>query len=260
MTALLAAAKVRERDQLRAKEKMLAKEREAEGEEFADKEKFVTGAYKKQQEVVLRLEEEELKREEEEKERRKRGGGGMVGLYKGLLDREEKRHEVLVQQVEKGKDHAADEEASEEKPPDITDAELAREKGALVNDEGAVVDKRQLLNAGLNVKPKPTAFQANQTQAAASARGPSAASGGLHVGDKKGMRERQSRMLEAQLEQAAKRAADDEEVQQMALERAAKSRKTEGEISSARERYLQRKREAANTAAAATAAGAARET
>jgi coiled-coil domain-containing protein 55 len=57
------------------------------------------------------------------------------------------------------------------------------------------------------------------------------------------MRERQSRMMEAQLEQATKRALEEEEERQN-VERAAKSRKTEGEIVGAKERYLARKREA----------------
>jgi len=64
----------------------------------------------------------------------------------------------------------------------------------------------------------------------------------------KAMRDRQTRMMEAQLEQAAKRAADDEAEERRKQEHAAKSRKTEGEIGSAKERYLQRKREAAEAA------------
>lgn len=63
-------------------------------------------------------------------------------------------------------------------------------------------------------------------------------------GGKQAMRERQSRMMEAQLEQASKRAFEEEEEERLKVERAAKSRKTEGEIVSAKERYLARKREA----------------
>jgi hypothetical protein len=55
-------------------------------------------------------------------------------------------------------------------------------------------------------------------------------------------------MMEEQLEQAAKRAADEEAEERGKLEHASKSRKTEGDISSAKERYLQRKREAAAAA------------
>ena len=63
-------------------------------------------------------------------------------------------------------------------------------------------------------------------------------------GGKQAMRERQSRMMEAQLEQATKRALEEEEEERQKIERASKSRKTEGDIMSAKERYLARKREA----------------
>ncbi|KAA6411340.1 MAG: hypothetical protein FRX48_04620 [Lasallia pustulata] len=257
MTNLLAAAETRKRDQLRAKEKMLAKEREAEGEEFADKEKFVTGAYRQQQEEVRRMEEEEQKREAEEAERRRRMGGGMTGLYKGILERDEQKHAEIIKAAEKLK--ATKGEAGLDREGDgsgkgKSEAELAKERGAVINDEGQVVDKRQLLSAGLNVAPKPRSSASSQSSADASAAASKAgAPAGLQGrdGSKQAMRERQSRMLEAQLEQASKRAADDEAVQQKELERAAKSRKTEGDISSARERYLQRKKEAAAAAAVA---------
>jgi len=252
MQNLLAAAEIRKRDQLRAKEKMLAKQREAEGDEFADKEKFVTGAYKAQQEEVRRMEEEEVRREREEVERRRRGGGGMVGLYKALLERDEKRHGEVVKAVEEGKGKGW-EGAEDGQSVEKSEVDLAREKGAVVNDDGVVVDKRQLLNTGLNIAAKPQAAALSQSGDAARNATRAGASAGLQGrgGAKQAMRERQTRMLEAQLMEASKRAADDGEVQQEALERAAKSKKTEGDISSAKERYLQRKREAAAAAAAA---------
>lgn len=79
MTSLLTSAEQRKRDLLRAKEKVLQREREQEGEEFADKEKFVTGGYKKAQEEMRQAEEEE-KRKAEEEEKRRRAGGGHVGV------------------------------------------------------------------------------------------------------------------------------------------------------------------------------------
>lgn len=42
---------------------MLQNERDKEGDEFAEKDKFVTGAYKKQMEEVKRAEQEERERE-----------------------------------------------------------------------------------------------------------------------------------------------------------------------------------------------------
>lgn len=255
MANLLAAAETRKRDQLRAKEKMLAKEREAEGEEFADKEKFVTGAYRQQQEEVQKMEEEELKREAEAAERRRRMGGGMTGLYKGILERDEQKHAEAMKAAEElkaSKGEASPTEEADGSGKERTEADLAKERGAVINDEGQVVDKRQLLSAGLNIAPKPksTASTRSDASSVASRAGTPAGLQG-RGGSKQAMRERQTRMLEAQLEQASKRAADDEDVQRKELERAAKSRKTEGDISSARERYLQRKKEAAVAAAAA---------
>jgi hypothetical protein len=59
---------------------MLQHERDKEGEEFADKEKFVTGAYKKQMEEVRKAEEEERLKEGEFEgdisNLRRRGGVG----------------------------------------------------------------------------------------------------------------------------------------------------------------------------------------
>lgn len=241
--SLQAAAEVRKRDQLRAKDKMLAKEREAEGKEFDDKEKFVTEAYKAQQQEVRRLEEEEREKEEREAGLKRRGVGGMTGLYKSLLDQEEVKHGATMKAVEEAMRHPDvkhDQPATQGK----TEAELTMEAEAQVNDEGQVVDKRQLLKAGLNVtaKPKmdvaatrkPTGAKPSSSMAILQGRG----------GSKAAMRERQSQMLEGQLEEAAKRAADDEVTEKEALHRAAKSRKTQSEVAGARERYLQRKREA----------------
>ena len=251
MASLLAASEVRKRDQLRAKDKLLAKEREAEGDEYADKEKFVTSAYKAQQEEVRRLEEEERIREAEE--RRLNRGKGMTGFYRSVLDKDEKRHEEAVgaaaaaaAAAAKGDEPAMEPEEEQEK----SEAEIAKELRAQgrevdFNDEGQVVDKRQLLSAGLNVVSKPKAAVGGSTGSSALA-SRAAAQPALQdkAGAQRSMRERQTRMMEEQLAQATKRAAEDEDEKQNELERAAKSKKTKGDISSARERYLQRKREA----------------
>ena len=242
MGNLLAAAEVRKRDQLRAKEKLLAKEREAEGKEFADKEKFVTEAYKLQQLEARRQEEEEERREKEETEKKRQGRGEMTELYRGFLDREEQRHEGLLRATQNGVDEINDTVHPEEESL----RELATEKGAVVNEDGQVVDKRQLLNAGLNLvskpRPVPSTQSKNEVRNLARMAGPTS----FHAGrEKQATRERQSRMLEAQLVEATKRAADDEDMRLEDLERTAKSRKTETDIRSAKERYLQRKREAA---------------
>ncbi|KAK6517995.1 hypothetical protein TWF506_005160 [Arthrobotrys conoides] len=257
MENLLASAKVRERDRLRAKDRMLQKEREAEGEEFADKEKFVTGAYKAQQEEIKRLEEEEKRRQEE----LERKGGGISGFYRNMLDDTEKHHAELVKATEKKKDEPSflmprpgEEQNSKEKTR--TEAEIAADlnrkaAGSIdVNDEGQVVDKRQLLGAGLNVKPKPKPTSSKPQDD--SRNRDSRDSHSRSTNDdyrankaKRDMRERQSRMIAQQLEEASRKTARDEAADRAEVERQAKMRKTTtGDVNSARERYLQRKKEA----------------
>ncbi|KAL9042793.1 MAG: hypothetical protein Q9180_000330 [Flavoplaca navasiana] len=154
MQSLLAAAEIRKRDQLRAKEKMFAKERELEGDEFADKEKFVTAAYKRQQEEVRKAEAEEALREQEAAERQRREGAGLKDMYKTMLEKDEEKHAAAVKSAEQAKMNATlgeDLEQDQDRgTKEKSEAEIAKEKGAVVNEEGQVVDKRQLLNAGLN--------------------------------------------------------------------------------------------------------------
>ncbi|GME24767.1 uncharacterized protein LTHEOB_6858 [Neofusicoccum parvum] len=251
MEGLLEAAELRKRDQLRAKEKLVAREREAEGDAFADKEKFVTDAYKKQQEEMLRLEEEEKKKEEAE---RKKRGPGMSGFYRSMMNEEEKRHKEAMEATEKAQAvhaEAVDEEKTEKQKSDAELAKEMQEKGVdvIINDEGQVADRRQLLTAGLNVAPKPKQPAAAPASASRSAQTQHQAAQGRGSG-RNAMRERQTRLIESQLEQAAKRAADQDAEERAKLEHISKSRKTESDVSSAKERYLQRKRDAAAAAAA----------
>lgn len=242
MSSLLAAAAVRKRDATIAEEKRLLREREAEGDEYADKEKFVTSAYKLQQAENRRIEEEERVREEEEA--KKNSGAGLTGFYKQMLQKQEEEHAMVVKAVEEKIKSGVTEE--EEVEQEKTAADIARELNAkegrkiAINDNGEVVDERDLLKGGLNIKSKPkTTTQAPTRVPAATERNYVGAGG-----SKQAMRERQTRMMEAQLEQATKRALEQDEEEQAKVERAAKSQKTEGDIMGAKERYLARKREA----------------
>ncbi|KAK4147014.1 uncharacterized protein C8A04DRAFT_34563 [Dichotomopilus funicola] len=218
--ALQNAADIRERDRQIAEERRLAREREAEGDAFADKERFVTDAYRRQQEENKRLREEEEKREKDEEKRNK--GRGMAEFYKGMLESREREHAALVKAAEEGVD-------------------------------GEVVDKRQLLRGGLNIgaKKKVELQQEKERQAARAAadaaRGgaSSAQTKGVYAaGGKQAMRARQTRMLEAQLEESLKRSRQEEAAEEAKVQLASKSRKTDADISSAKERYLARKRAA----------------
>ncbi|KAG7290514.1 hypothetical protein NEMBOFW57_000516 [Staphylotrichum longicolle] len=263
--ALLNAADVRERDRQIAEERRLQRERAAEGDAFADKEKFVTEAYRRQQEENRRLQAEEERREEEERRRNK--GRGLAEFYKGVLERGEREHAALVKAAEEGVagqsaggggggvgSANAEQGVEKEEEEKKSAAERAREINAmggnvLVNEGGEVVDKRQLLKGGLNVGAKKKAEvqqeREKQARAAAARVGAGAQGKGVYAaGGKQAMRERQTRMLEAQLEESLKRSRQEEEEETAKVQLASKSRKTEADISSAKERYLARKRAA----------------
>lgn len=185
----------------------------------------------------------------------------MSGFYKDLLKKDEERHEMAVKAAEEA---AAKGEPGEVNPTgdeakEKTDAEIAADlnrSGAniAVNDEGQVVDKRQLLSAGLNVAPKPKNATAAPTAKEAPKPGEFVRSREA-ISTRQNQRERQTRMLASQLEDMAAKQAEQEEAEKKEAEEKAKSRKTEGDISSAKERYLARKREREEEAKKKKAAG-----
>lgn len=246
--ALFEASEQRKKDQLRARDKLLAREREAEGDDFADKDKFVTGAYKAQQEEARRAEEEEkIRLEEEEKQKAK---FGMQGFHKQMLAEQEKRHEEAMRYAAeasaKGEKLVVEQEKSDRQ---IAEEARAQGKNVMLNDAGEIADKRQLLSAGLNIvaKPRasPLAAQTERQKVNPLTYQPRAG--------KSAQRERQTAMVAEQIEAANKRKADEEAEEQAKLQHAAKSQKTATDISSAKERYLQRKKEAAEAKAKAAA-------
>lgn len=274
-------AEVRDRDRRIAEDKKMQREREAEGDAFDDKETFVTEAYKQQQEENKKLEEAERRREEAEAAKAAETGG-MTGFYKKLLERDEERQAAIQEAVQSsaavtaaqkavGGEIDEDKKADGEKAGGEEDADATARARAInahggnvaVNDEGEVVDKRQLLQGGLNVSARKRTEMERQKEREArnrdrdrdrdantNARGPNQ---GVFAGSKQAMRDRQSRMLESQYEQALKRSRDEEDEQTKAAEEAAKSRKTTADISSAKERYLARKRAEAEAKKAAGA-------
>ena len=251
MDNIMESTELRKKDLLRAKDKLLQREREAEGDAFANKDKFVTGAYKLQQEEARKAEEEERIRQEKEDANRRKTG--MQGFHRQMLLQEEQRHQEAMEAAAlaaKGELKVEVEEPEEDSATEIAQRLIKEGKKIIINEDGQVADKRQLLSAGLNVvaKPKPVVITSTSP---AHPSGLQQTQG--RTATQRGVRERQTQMVAEQIAQAAKRAADEEAEEQRKLEHASKSRKTEGEISSAKERYLQRKREAA--AAKAAAAG-----
>lgn len=241
MNNMLASAAIKKQDRLRADDKKFQREREAEGDEFADKEKFVTSAYKQQQEEVRKAEAEEKIRQEKEEEKRKKLG--MTGFHRTLLDEQDKRHREAMAATAQAEKDGLPIASIEREKTDIEIAAEAKAKGTdvVLNDDGQIVDKRQLLTAGLNIIKKPKSAGASSATSRLAARPLTFQDKGS---DPKARRERETRMMEAQIEQKRKREADEEAEEQKKLEHAAKSRKTEGEIGSAKERYLARKKAA----------------
>lgn len=248
MTSLMESSDVRKRDQLRAKEKLLQRERDAEGDEFADKEKFVTQAYKKQQEEMKVMEAEEKKREEEEEERRRKGGG-MTAFHKRMLEKDEERTRLIAeaeaaaaQRNARGEDDTvqAEEEQSEAKM-----AQNLNEKGAriVVNDDGEVVDKRQLLSAGLNSAPKKPSSQQPTTKGHEPGRPQEYWRSSKAQDARSAQRERQSRMMERQIEEIAEKEQQAQVAEQQEQQDKSKSKVSEADKMGARERFLQRKKE-----------------
>lgn len=248
MADVTRAAEQRERDRGVAELKKIQREREAEGDEFADKEKFVTEAYKRKQEEDRKNEEAEKKREEEE--RKKNKFGGMTGFHKEMLEREDQKRaemeKMAAEATKSGGLPKADEDNEEKTETDKAKEINAKGGKIAVNEEGEVVDKRELLRGGLNLGAKKKTDEPKEgSRSSFSGAGPRDQSRGHFAsGGKQAMRERQTRMLEAQLEQALKRTREEEEEERKKVELESKSRKTDTEISSAKERYLARKRAA----------------
>jgi coiled-coil domain-containing protein 55 len=152
----------------------------------------------------------------------------MLGFHKQMLAEQEKRHqEAMDAAAQAAKDGYQAPAAEEEAKTDEQIAQDLRAQGktVLLNEDGQVADKRQLLSAGLNViakpKPKPTAAAAAPAAAKPTYTAPKSG--------RNAQRERQTHMVAQQIEAAAKRKADED-------------------ILSAKERYLQRRKEAAAAA------------
>ncbi|KIY43430.1 hypothetical protein FISHEDRAFT_10959, partial [Fistulina hepatica ATCC 64428] len=254
ISGLLASAETRKLDHLRAEEKMMQREREAEGDEFRDKEAFVTQAYKDQMAEVRRAEEEEKQREEL---RKKQGGSstGMTHFYRKLLEDSNETHEAAVSATQKRTIGPQMPNLTISKPPDkgpVSDAELARlagEQGKEVelNDDNQIVDKRELLAAGLNLSAPNTrnlglhlSSKGKQKEAADE---PQVHRAVGTAASRREINERRMREIEQQMKED-RRIAEDSKARQEheALQRVVAKRNNEEDVQSARERYLTRKR------------------
>jgi len=172
-----------------------------------------------------------------------------------MIEEEDAKHEAAVkaaaQAAQLKKDTKSPEAPEFETPREKKLADEARQINAelgteaiAINDEGEVVDKRQLLKGGLNVRPKAKAAEQvaqSDYQAEYNAR---RAAQRDSVRERES-RQRQQRLVEEQYAKTKKRAAEEEAEKEEELKLRAKSKKTSDEVVGARERYLARKKAAA---------------
>ncbi|EPQ58270.1 hypothetical protein GLOTRDRAFT_57089 [Gloeophyllum trabeum ATCC 11539] len=260
IAGLLQSAATRRLDHLRAEEKMIQREREMEGDEFKDKEAFVTQAYKDQLAEVRRAEEEEKRREEEEKKKNKGLTTGMVHFYRQLLEESEKEHEetiaaVNAEQTQKVAGPSMP-NLTISKPADYvpkSDVELAKlasaeGKQVELNDDNQIVDKRELLSAGLNLS-LPNTRRLGLKTSTSQKKDANGNDVQVHTAvgtaaSRREIDERRRREVLKQMEEERERMArEKEQKEKEATARIAAKRNNEESVQSARERYLARKRQ-----------------
>jgi len=261
---LLSSAATRRLDHLRAEEKMIQREREAEGDEFKDKEAFVTQAYKDQIAELRRAEEEEKLREELERKKKKDIGSGMAHFYRKLLEESEQQHEETVAATTTETKPIIGPQGPNltiTKPPDFvpkSDLELARQakehgKDVELNDDNQIVDKRELLSAGLNLSAPNTRKLGLHTS---KSKDLSQEDVQVHravgsAASRREINERRAREVAKQLEEEEERLLRErEKAEQDSINRVVTKRNTDESVKGARERYLERKRRKLEEAAA----------
>ncbi|KAF9246490.1 coiled-coil domain-containing protein 55-domain containing protein [Melanogaster broomeanus] len=254
---LLNSAATRRLDRLRAEEKMLQHERQMEGDEFADKEAFVTQAYKDQMAEVRKAEEEEKQREEAERRKQKGAPTGMVHFYRKLLEESEQQHDEAVAASTETKPIIGPQGPSPNltitKPIDFapkSDVELARtarEQGKVVelNDDNQIVDKRELLSAGLNLAAPDTRRLGLHMTSKGSEVKPEV---DVHravgtAASRREIRERRAAEIRQQMEEERERQQTQQEKdEEEARQRVILKRNTTEDVQDAKARYLERKR------------------
>ncbi|KAF9227883.1 hypothetical protein BS17DRAFT_410333 [Gyrodon lividus] len=245
---LLNSAATRRLDRLRAEEKMLQHEREKEGDEFADKEAFVTQAYKDQMAEVRKAEEEERQREG--------APTGMIHFYRKMLEESEQQHEEAVAATAETKPIIGPQgprpnltitKPVDPSKSDLELARIAREQGKVVelNDDNQIVDKRELLSAGLNLAAPNTrrlGLQMTTNKPEVNAEVDIHRAVGT-AASRREINERRAAEIRQQMEEERKRQqTQKQEEEEEARQRVILKRNTEEDVQGARARYLERKR------------------
>jgi len=203
---------------------------------------------------------------EAEKKKKKGFGSGMAQFYQKLLEEEAKAHEETVALTTS----PSSEPSSSKQPqgPNLTitkppasapsipgtksDLELAKEaaqKGIDVelNDDNQIVDKRELLSAGLNLSMANTRKLGSKSSSIpSSSDAPESINAHRAVGvaaSRNAINSRRAREIQTQLDEEEERLRSERERREReARERIVAKRNNEEDVQSARERYLARKK------------------
>lgn len=181
----------------------------------------------------------------------------MTHFYRQLLEESEQKHEATVAATDKrviGPQGPSVNLTIVKPPqlssiPDVELARLAREEGKDVelNDDNQIVDKRELLSAGLNLSLPNTRFsgirnpannpKTDNSQSAQTHRAVGTAA------SRREINERRAREIQQQLEAEQQRTAQEsQDAADQAMQRIVAKRNNDDDIEDARSRYLQRKR------------------
>ena len=194
--------------------------------------------------------------EEDEKKKNAKGvGTGMAHFYRKLLEESEQKHEETVAATESkptiGPQGGPN--LTITKPPDFTPksdvelARLAREQGKDVelNDDNQIVDKRELLSAGLNLSmpnTRKTGLQLLNKKNDVEGQVDTHRAVGT-AASRREINERRAREMQRQMEEEKERLRSEKErEEQESRDRTVARRNDETSVKSAKERYLERKR------------------
>jgi hypothetical protein len=182
----------------------------------------------------------------------------MAHFYRKLLEESEQQHDATVAATQEKRvigPQGPMPNLTITKPPVLTPmsdlelARVAREQGkeVEVNDDGQIVDKRDLLSAGLNLSLPNTRRLGRQLQTVAKHESDKAVETYTAVGtaaSRREINERRRREIMQQMEVEKRRAENEKQREEdEKLCRTVAKRNNESDVQSARERYLARKRQ-----------------
>lgn len=179
----------------------------------------------------------------------------MAHFYRKLLEETEQQHEETVAATAEKKPVIGPQgpNLTITRPPEFTPksdlelAQIARQEGKDVelNDDNQIVDKRELLSAGLNLAaPNTRKFGLQTSKESNRADAPVEVHRAVgSAASRREINERRAREIAQQMEQERERITEEKEKQEReSINRVIAKRNTEETLQSARERYLARKR------------------